>query len=262
MYTNPPSSPSRTRTLSAPVGLLKKRYHLFEDFTDSQYIVAGVDKKSSHPFTNRPVFVKRIESESCYNNQVKLFSSLRSQYVANMLDHWYEEDLNSYFLVIERGGLLLSEKLSSDPKLRHGMSADVMTLQLTSLWLFLYSADCSLTSFNPSHFCLFGGSKWKIIDMESVEFHQCLTTLDFSCSKELAEDVVEGAQLNFSTDDIRLPILLVKSCFIDSCGLSEEERRECIELLLASIENPGLTNDCKNEKTIRMFELCGRIVSR
>ncbi|KAL0225050.1 hypothetical protein RCL1_002962 [Eukaryota sp. TZLM3-RCL] len=236
---------------------LCNRYSLYEDFSSEVSIVNAIDKKAITPH-NRSVVIKLITSELVYNAQVKLYSKLRSKFVANMVDHFHDSERNLFFIVLERGGFSLKDKLlESKP-----VCSTSTYKQLASIWLYLYSHKCSLSTFNPSDFFYYKHSQWKLVNLDSVV--SSLESNDFVCDLKVCEDLVgSNSSLNFN-ETITLPLLLIKCCLLSHSKLSTEERTRCLELLLVVVASPclKLVDDCKNPQTQELFRLLAILVEQ
>lgn len=67
------------------------------DQKDFESVVEGQDKKSK-----KPVLLRVLRQECLYESEVDKFINLRSMHVANLLDHWKDEERHQYVLVIGR----------------------------------------------------------------------------------------------------------------------------------------------------------------
>ncbi|KAL0225686.1 hypothetical protein P9112_013010 [Eukaryota sp. TZLM1-RC] len=227
------------------------KYQLYTDFKDINDVVPG-------SFQNQAISAKLYDDELSYKRAVHLYQQLRSKYLVNMVDHFYDSSFGYYFIILERTGSTWTELTQTDPSfLNRHYSSTIRSLAAT--WLFIYSQNYGLVRFDPQLFTFKVGHGWRLAHTDSLVHHKQPNAEQFQCTQEAAERVIESQYVDITTDTT-LPELLLACVFLEECTLNDDEKMEFIELMLMVVLSPEKVNDCKNDKIQRLFVLIARVV--
>eukprot|EP00164_Ancoracysta_twista_P000354 GFYU01000484.1.p1 GENE.GFYU01000484.1~~GFYU01000484.1.p1 ORF type:complete len:350 (+),score=60.73 GFYU01000484.1:267-1316(+) len=190
--------PVKHYTASSPQGLFRGRYRLNEDITAGTSIVYGIDKRARNA-QNQKILIRIFDHEGNYQREVDLFKTLRSQYVANMVDHWHSVDPwgERFYIVVERGGTTLDELIGEGSLLNQETPKEIearkdILMDLAQCWLFLNSHGCYLQLQTQSFMDY--KKQWKLVDFDFVYKYSELTEQPnpLYCERPICHGILEG----------------------------------------------------------------------
>eukprot|EP00347_Sterkiella_histriomuscorum_P016132 403354367 len=246
---------------TSPNQMLKKRYKINEPISDTTEVVYGFDQMSKMP-KNLKVMIKILRSTQEFQRQTQLYKTLRSPYVATLLDYWEEQGLG--FIVLERGSYTVDQYLSEMQGKIDLDSKKYIILDMISSWLFLYQYGF-YCEFKPEDFMWYTTGHWKIINCANIcKFQEILSNPGESIEFIYVDQEVVKKIINFEHSQVLhdpdVPIQTLGMMLLELFLMSPILANKSCDELIEDLRKGALMSFVSTEEDKSIFEILRHII--